>query len=164
MDNKILKIITAIAVVVVVGFGIYSGFGTVTEKLGMTNYMPVQLVMDSVTATSTGKFTLSQSYKNVVYSIDTSATTTATLNFIGSINETAPSSTVARSVTNQFEYLQILDLENGTSIDGDTGVTLSGDDHRLVEIQTNLINWVAPDLTSYATGTIDVQIVAGDNR
>jgi len=139
--------------------------GVGVTQLGASNYMEVTKVMDAVTATTTGNFTLSQNYRNIVYSIDTSGSANAFIQFVGSIGTSTPSTTLARSNANQFEYIVVVDLEDGTAIDGDTGIQLTGtDDNRLIEVNTNLLRWVAPVLTRYSAGTINIQAVAGDNQ
>jgi len=155
--KKILLGIAAFLTALAGGAGVAQlGGGTVTSVI---------TVMDAVSATATGKFILSENYRNIVYSIDTTGSANATIKFPGSINTDSPSTTVARSVTNQFEYLEIIDLEDGSAIDGDTGIVLSGtDDNRLIEVNTNLIRWIAPEITTYNAGTVNIQAVAGDNR
>lgn len=139
--------------------------GQPNNTQGAGTYMEALTVVDDVTSTSTGNFISSQNYRNIVYAIDTSGNASGTIKWVGSISENSPDPTASQSATNQFEYLQIIDLENGVSIDGDSGIQFLGtDEHRLVEVDTNLLSWVAPVVTNYSTGTIHIEAVAGDNR
>jgi hypothetical protein len=141
-----------------------AGGGTAT-MLGSRTFMPEIAVLNGATATSTGTMLLVKDYRNIKCAVDTSGSATATIKWLGTITDAMPSSTLAQSSTNTFSYLEIIRKSDGTSIEGDTGIVLSGTDlHDMYEINTNLLSWVAPVLTSYTTGTIDVKCVAGDNQ
>lgn len=120
--------------------------------------------IDDTSSTTTGKFFLAQSHRHIVVSVNTSANASGTIKFIGSISEDSPDPTQAKSATNQYEFIQLVDLEDGATIDGDTGLVITGtDDNRLFEVNTNALKWFAPVITTYTTGTFDVDIVASKN-
>jgi len=156
--TKLRKIL--IAIVAILGIG---GGGT-AAYLGAQNYVPAITVYDSVSSTSTPRFILNKSYRHLVCEINT-VSATATIKFVGTITDTVPSTTIARSVTNSYEYIESYDKQNGVSIDGDTGYVMTGDtDTRMFVLNSDLMAWAAPVITSYTTGTIDVKCSAGDNQ
>jgi len=89
---------------------------------------------------------------------------TGTIKFQGSAGKTAPVFSTAQSATNEWDYIQIIDLEDGASIDGDTGVggTLSTD-VRLFEINTNLISYLCVTATAKTAGAVKVTVRASEN-
>jgi hypothetical protein len=55
-----------------------------------------------------------------------------------SFQEDCPDFAQAQSDTNRYDYVDIIDLEDNSSIDGDTGIELAGADaHRHFEVNTN---------------------------
>lgn len=65
----------------------------------------------------------------------------------------------AQSVSNRWDYAQIIDLNDGIPYDGDSGITLSGiDDNREFEININGSTWVTVVISSWVAGTIDAKI------
>ena len=82
---------------------------------------------------------------------------------IATINQenTPPDFSASRSVTNNWDYIQMVDLQDGTPYSGDTGMVLTGtDDYRLFEININGLDWISFVITAVSAGTatIDVQI------
>ena len=98
-------------------------------------------------------------FDHVVFSIDTDGGGTAnlTVKFTGSIAETKPTTSSAQSVTNSYDFIEVVDLEDGATIDGDTGIGVSGADmHRLVEANINGLKWIVVRLTARSAGTVTV--------
>ena len=76
---------------------------------------------------------------------------------VGSIQDELPDFSAARTPSNQWEYLQLKDLQDGSSLNGDDGLLLSGtDDHRLFEVNTNGIKHLAAVVSSRTAGDITV--------
>jgi galactose mutarotase-like enzyme len=65
-----------------------------------------------------GQTLLSRGFRNIVYQIATSGTTTATVKFAFSASETKPDFTAAASATNIWDYVQSVLLTDGTAISG----------------------------------------------
>jgi hypothetical protein len=61
----------------------------------------------------------------------------------------APDFHLSKSATNEWDYAQIIDLEDGSSIDGDTGITFSdADDSRSFAINDDGANWANVIITT----------------
>jgi hypothetical protein len=73
-------------------------------------------------------------------------------------SENCPDFAKAQSATNQYDYVDIVDLEDNASIDGDTGISLAGaDDSRIFEVNTNHAKWFTIIPTAGTAGEITVR-------
>lgn len=88
-------------------------------------------------------------YQHIGVTIAASSTT-ATIQFACSnldetttiVNSAGRFATTSKNLTARWDWVQVIDLEDGTSIDGDTGVVLSNaSDVRQFEIDTNNFRW-----------------------
>lgn len=67
----------------------------------------------------------------------------------------------AASSTNRWEYIQVVNKEDGSTIDGDTGIapTSAGtDDNFNFAINVDGLMWVSLDVTAWVAGTVDARI------
>lgn len=93
-----------------------------------------------------------------------------TLKFAGAISDGAtanagPDFTAAQSVTNMYDFLEVIDLEDGTAIDGDTGFAKVGaDDYRIFTINVDGIKWFNARLTARSAGEVTVKMLAQSNQ
>lgn len=105
-----------------------------------------------------------KSFKHTVLDLDFSDTAAMTLSIRGSISDTAPDFNAAASDTNRWDVIQIIDLEDGSAIDGDTGIVIAADDHRLIELNTNGLNFICPVITAYTSGKANIRYSGYDNQ
>ena len=108
-----------------------------------------------------------EDFRNSIFSLATDGGGTAsfTVQFQGSVSETAPDFSAAQSVTNHWDYIEVVDMEDGTVIDGDTGVAVAvADDYRLFEANVNGLRWVNAIITTYVAGGITVDFVPFTNQ
>lgn len=99
-----------------------------------------------------------QDSKTITLALSTAGTSTLTVKFVGAISDTCPDFTAAQSASNQWDYIDVIDLQNGSSIDGDTGVsTAAADDHRLFEANVNGLRWLTAIVTARTGGTVTVR-------
>ena len=159
MKRNLIIYLVALLVVGIIGVGIYANSDG--KIFGRATTDSITLI-DAATSTTTGNAFLVKDLRNVVCSVDTANSANLTIKFAGSISDTAPDPEVAQSVSNQWDYVLAVDLENAAALDGDTGLALTGtDDNRQLEIDTNLLHWVIPMITSYTAGTSTVSCVGG---
>lgn len=100
-----------------------------------------------------------EDYRNAVLSFatDGGADAALTVKFQGSIQETAPDFSAAQSVTNHWDYIQVIDLEDAATIDGDTGISVAtADDYRLLELNFNGLKWINAVVTARTQGEVTV--------
>ena len=75
------------------------------------------------------------------------------------MQEELPDFSASQGVNNQWDYVEIVDLEDGAIIDGDTGVVLAGtDDHRHFEANISGARWICATITAYTAGAWTVQV------
>lgn len=98
-------------------------------------------------------------YRHLVVAMDTAGSAALRIQILGSISDECPDFSAAQAADNQYEALQLKDLQSGASLNGDDGLLLSGtDDHRLFEVNTNGIKWVAAKISSRTAGNATVAI------
>ena len=122
-------------------------------------------IADAGTGTHTfylkGKSILVRDFTHNVLAVDFSSTPTMTIKFQGSNQLTAPDFNASQSATNMWDYVEVVDLEDGSTIDGDTGVSVAGTaDHRTFEINTNGLNWVSVIVTAWTAGLLKVSLTS----
>lgn len=107
------------------------------------------------TMTLKGKVILAHGFRHAMLTYDTTGSATLTAKVQGSDAETMPDFEASQSTTNQWDYVQLKDLENGDSIAGDDGVAVAGtDDHRHFELNINGKRWVTMDVTAWTQGKL----------
>lgn len=118
-------------------------------------------ILDAAAATSTGKAVDIQDFKHAVFSFatDGGADAALTVKFQGSIADDCPDFSAAQAVDNQWDYIEVVDLEDGTAIDGDTGVAVAtADDYRLLEANINGLKWICATVTARTEGEVTVKV------
>lgn len=98
-------------------------------------------------------------FRHAVIAVHTTGSANGTLKFAGSITESAPDFGSAQSPSNSYDFVEVKDLQDGSAIDGDTGLVLSGtDDNRLFEVNINGLDWLTARLTAIAAGQFTVTV------
>ena len=119
-------------------------------------------ITDTGTGTHTAVFKSKvidvEDFKNAVLQINTAGSANLTFKIQASTQEDVNFEN-AGSATNRWDYIQIIDLEDGATIDGDTGVSFSGtDDNRQFELNVNMMKWVCIDITTWTAGTMTASL------
>ena len=92
-----------------------------------------------------------------------------TANFQGAISDGAtagitPAFGSAQSVTNMWDYLEAIDMEDGGTKDGDEGIILTAGDHyRLFQINVDGLKYFNVRITAYTEGELTVRVTAFTN-
>jgi hypothetical protein len=127
----------------------------------MRNVTPTKLILNGATAVKgaasngNGLPMDVEDFQHVVIALDTTGSTTATVKIQASISQAVPDFTAAASPTNQWAYVQAIDLADQSVINGAVGIGLTGTDmDRMVEVNTNGVKWVNVIVTAYTQGTI----------
>jgi len=94
------------------------------------------------------------------------AAATLTIKFQGSVSESVPDFSAAQALDNLWDYIEVVDLEDGTAIDGDTGISSSGaaSDARIVELNTNGMRWLNLIVSSRSAGSVTVKARSFNNQ
>lgn len=122
-------------------------------------------IFNAKAATGAGSVIPCGDFTHAIISFNTASSANMTVKFAGSIAETAPDFSAAQSVSNPFDYIQVKDLEDGSSIDGDTGIALAGtDDNRTFEMNINALQYLTAIVTAYAAGSVTVTVRLYNNQ
>ena len=125
----------------------------------MSEYISNQPILNAVAATGVGAAMNVKDKRHVIIELSTAAVgsgDSVTVKFAASNSEACPNFAASQSSSNIWDYIQVIDLEDGSPIDGDTGITIAdANDVRRVEIQSNGANWINVEVVS-VTGTLTV--------
>lgn len=95
----------------------------------------------------------------VVLQFGTASSANMTVKFQGSLSDDAPDFSDSQSVTNHWDYIDVIDLQDGASIDGDTGIAPAGtDDFRLFQINCDGLKWLCATMTARSAGTVTLKV------
>lgn len=116
------------------------------------------------------------SFRNVVLSVASTGTATLTMKILGALAVKgtdgtpsqgayiAPDFTAAASPSNAWDYVQAINLNTGAAVNGSTGVVFSGTDAvYLLEVNTNLIDFLTVQVTSRSGGSVTVKAATTTN-
>ena len=119
-------------------------------------------VFRSKAATGVGNWILVEGYRHLTASIDFDGDANMTIKCVGSIGkggitsattrDDSPTATSAQSDENSYDYIEMIDLQSGSDINGDTGITVTAADHRLLNINTDGLKWINFYITTYSAG------------
>lgn len=117
----------------------------------------------AATGTSSLKMDTSD-FRDVVIAFFTASSANLTVKIQGAIGETAPDFSAAASATNQWAYLQCVDLNTGLPITGSTGLVWAGTDAGyLVEVNVNAIDWMCLTVTARSAGSLTATATSATN-
>lgn len=105
-------------------------------------------------------------YRNLGITL-ASTNATATVKIACSLADTEPTWASAQNATNTWDYVEIIDTEDGASIPGDTGIALTAStDVRLFEINSNNFRWCNANVTNTSTndGYLNIKYKPADNQ
>lgn len=121
-------------------------------------------ILDAAAATGVGKTIYVGDFRHAVITVNTASSANLTVKFQGAISEAAPDFTAAQSPSNAWDYVEVKDLEDGSAIDGDTGIAPAGtDDQRLFEVNINALQWFTANVTARSAGSVTVKVRVFEN-
>ncbi len=130
----------------------------------MRNFQKLQTMLDAKAATGMGKAIMTEDFKIACIQFGSASSGSFTVKFQISYSDDCPVFTDAQSVSNHWDYAQVVDLQSGSTINGDTGIALSGtDDFRNLELNINGAKWINAIVTAYSAGTATVKVKLYDN-
>lgn len=82
---------------------------------------------------------------------------TGTIKFVGSNADACPNFANAAALGNEYDYIKTINLIDGSSVAGGTGVTGSATTSvTQLEANTNGMKWVGAIISGYAAGTLSL--------
>lgn len=125
-------------------------------------------VLTAKAGTGVGNTIDVRDYRNVVISIGTSGSANMTVKCKGAIGEVnaAPSfAEASKAISNQWEYIQMVDLADGTAYSGSTGIVFSGTDNvRLLAVNVDNLSYLTLDVTARSAGTVTATLSGASNE
>jgi hypothetical protein len=168
--NKILIAVGVVALVVAGYLGLMSTINTDDGvNLGYRENTKQIAILTNATASSTGATASVVYYRNVGVSIATESAS-GTVKVVCSLQDTEPVWREVRSVTNTWDYIQLVDKEDGSTIDGDTGVVFANSSDTVnYAINDDNSRWCTAEIsdpltTGIVTGTTTVFFKPSDNQ
>lgn len=80
---------------------------------------------------------------------------TGTIKFVGSYKDDMPDFDSAQSISNAWDYVKVIDVQDGAGINGDTGIPLTTiTDVRMLEVNTSRLVWVGAVVTARSAGAV----------
>ncbi len=123
----------------------------------MRNSSDVFTIMGAKTTTGIGNWMMVQDYRHITAYIDLASSANLTIKCVGSISNDAPNPLNAQSASNAYDFIEMIDLQSGSDIDGDTGVSSAGtDDHRVFNVNVDGLKWVTFYITARSAGNASV--------
>lgn len=117
-------------------------------------------VLSAADSTETGVSVKVNNYRHIVLALGGDNNANLTVKFQGSISSDAPDFSASRSISNHWDYVQVVDLQNGSAINGDTGISMSGtDDFRLLEVNVNGLNHFCATVTARSAGDVTLSLM-----
>ena len=106
-------------------------------------------------ATGTGTAHKMEDYSRIFFRFGTATSANLTVKFQVSFSDSQPDFSASQSVTNHWDYVDVIDAQSGSSIDGDTGVAVAGtDDFRIFEVNAGGAKWVCATITARSAGSL----------
>lgn len=123
--------------------------------------------LNAKAATGASNVILCRDFRNAVIQVTAPLNSTFTIKIAGAIGDVAPDLTAVQSTTNAYDFLEVVDLQDGATIDGDTGITITDAtaavNTRMFEVNTNAIDYVGVIVSSYTDGSVSASITLTDN-
>lgn len=131
----------------------------------MRTFQDATTLLSGATTTITGKVVNVADFRNLVLALSTSGSANFTLKAQGSISTICPDFTASQSPTNMWTYMQLIDLNDQSTITGATGVTSAGTDvNRSFEVNINLLRWFTVTITAISAGAITAQVMPSNDN
>jgi hypothetical protein len=102
-------------------------------------------------------------FQHIVLELSLNGTASMRLHIQGSVQESAPTFSSARSDTNHWEYIYVTDLQSGSNVAGDTGFTFAAADYRLLKLGPVALKWVNVVITEFDTGSPSIKVFKSNN-
>ena len=117
-------------------------------------------IIDAATAAETSDAHNIDTSKQTVFMVHTAAATTATIKFVAGFSKDRPDFSAARSADNDWHYVEVVDVEDGTQIDGATGVVVTATEkHGAYQLNVDGAYYAGVVVMPLSAGTVDVDMM-----
>lgn len=126
--------------------------------MGNRKWLQSTKLIDGATSTTQSNPYPIEDYENMMLTIASGNSPEATVKVVGSFQLEKPDFSQSADVDNQWSYISVRNLEDGTNIDGTTWISISTEGVESYLVNTPGLRWVWVVISSYTTGTIDVSL------
>lgn len=103
-------------------------------------------------------------FRNAVISVATASSFKGSVRIAGAIGQAPPSWANNPSVSNPYAFLQLVDLQDGSTVNGSDSLEIRGTDIvRLYEVNINAVDWLAVSVTTLSAGAVTVKMTVTTN-
>lgn len=118
----------------------------------------IKLLDGATSAKSSVAYPMSD-YEQVFLTLATADNAEWTIKIQGSFQNEAPDFSQSADADNQWSYISVRNLEDGTNTDGTTWIALEGTDSvASYLVNTPGIRWIGVTITTYTAGTFNVSL------
>lgn len=159
MNDKLKKGIAYILAGIALLGGGYGG----SQMLGAGVNTGERTVMDTAITTTTGAMFLMNDYRTIGVTV-ANAALTGTVKVACTMQKNATVSTTA-SMTNRWDYVELIELVDSSSLPGDTGLVVSSDSNiRQYEVNSNNFYACTAVLSPYTSGSTTIKFRPANNQ
>lgn len=131
----------------------------------MRHFQEPTTILNAASTQITGKSVMVSDFQHIEIGVFSANSANFTLKIQGSNQVNSPDFSSAASPTNQWTYVQVIDLIDQSVVNGATGIVTAGTDiARQLEINTNAFRWVAATITAISAGNVTVVITPYGNE
>lgn len=120
-------------------------------------------ILSAAVATGAGTGINIQDYRHLILWFATASSANLTVKVQASISVNEPDWDSAQSVTNEWDYIDILPAmtKTDTIYYGDDGISVAGtDDYKLLQVNTDGLKWLNVIVTARSAGSVTVKLKA----
>jgi len=122
-------------------------------------------ILDAEDSAAWGSVIDVKDFNHLVLQFSTASSANGTVKFAGAASDSAPTFSAAKSPSNIWDYVAVLDLEDSSKIDGDTGISVAGtDDTRLLMVNVDGLSYLSAQVSAHVAGAFTVKVTAFDDR
>ena len=139
-----------------------------TNTFQLASWENGEIVVPTDTGTGThtfhlkGRTILCDRFNSISLSLDTSGSANCTMKIQTSSQKEVPDFNAVQSMTNEWDYVEVADLQNQTTYDGDDGIVLAGtDEHAKFNVNIPNTRWLTVVFTAWSAGKVKISASLG---
>jgi hypothetical protein len=126
----------------------------------LTSMESPAIILDKASSATTWLAKLTASYRDLQLTIKTQNSADLTVKIQISNQDKMPDFASPATATNEWEYVQIKDLQDGSAINGNVWVSFSWIDKVcMFEVNTNFARWTCATVTTYTAGNVTINVL-----
>jgi len=97
-------------------------------------------------------------YEHIGVSVNIDGSPSVTVRCVGSIMDALPTFLNPQSVTNRYDFIQMVDHEDASTDDGDQGLGFTGEEHRQLVINVDGLSFITFKTLDFHAGSITIKV------